>query len=75
MRNRLTSVDGAFVTCRRHRIMSEAGSNAKTFTRSELGAHNSQCALFQGTRHLAVQMGRRKRVSEHLTDNLGHVSC
>ena len=49
--------------------------SGKQFTRSELRAHNSQCALLQGTRLLAaVQKDRRERVSEHLTDNLRHLS-
>jgi hypothetical protein len=51
------------------------GAKRKTFTRSELGAHNRECALLHGTRLLAaVQKGRRGRVSEHLTDNLRHLS-
>jgi hypothetical protein len=51
------------------------GAKRKTLTRSELGAHNSECALFHGTRLLAaVQKGRRGRVSEHLADNLRHLS-
>jgi hypothetical protein len=69
------TASGTFETYRRHRTMSESGSKAEKLTRSELGAHNSECALFHGTRLLAaVQKGRRGRVSEHLTDNLRHLS-